>query len=389
MRDKFILPEKTIYMCGHSLGPMPKSAALAADICLKNWSEEVVGGWNKADWIHLPYKIGALIAPLIGADPNEVIVTDSTSINLFKVLYNACKLNSKRHIIMTEDDNFPADLYIVQGIQSLNKTVQIQYVRSDQILEQLTENVVVLMLTHINYRTSLIHDMKAITARAHELGVIVVWDLAHSVGAVPLTLNAHDVDFAVGCTYKYLNGGPGSPSCIYVNKRHHKNISNPIYGWMGHKAPFSFSNNFTPAEGLGAYLGGTPSILSMKALEGALELFDGLSMQTLRTSSMENTNRLIGILGTTVPELVCVSPKLPEIRGCHVAFKHDKAYALSRALINAGVICDYREPNLIRLSVSPLYLDHADIEKASVIIEKVIRTRSYEDPQFQKLLRVT
>lgn len=389
MRPDFILPEKQIYMCGHSLGPMPKRAAESVQRCLEDWGHHAVGAWNQADWIHLPYKLGALIAPLIGAHSDEVIVTDSTSVNLFKVLSNALRLNLKRPVIMTEDDNFPADLYIAQGIEKFNSDVEIRYVPSSQILEQLNEDIAVLTLTHVNYRTSLIHDMEAITKRAHALGIIVVWDLSHSVGSIPLYLNENGVDFAVGCTYKYLNGGPGAPSFIYANKKHHKNIASPIYGWMGHKSPFAFSNKFEASNGLGGYLGGTPSILSMKALEGALELFAQFSIQTLRKNSIENSNFLINLLSKTTPELICLSPKQPEIRGGHVAFQHAQAYSISRALIHEGIICDYREPNLVRLSVSSLYLDHSDIEKACLIIEKVIKNRLYEQPQFQQIFPVT
>lgn len=389
MRSNFILPENQIYMCGHSLGPMPKRAAEAVNECLRDWAKDGVGAWNKADWIHLPDKLGALIAPLIGANSDEVIVTDSTSINLFKALSSALTLNPRRHVIMIEDDGFPADLYIAQGIERFNKDIQLRYVPSNQIIEQLTDDIAVLTLTHVNYRTGLILDMEAITKRAHALGIIVVWDLCHSVGALPLSLNTHNIDFAVGCTYKYLNGGPGSPSFIYANKSHHKNIASPICGWMGHKSPFAFSSKFEASDGLGAYLVGSPSILSMKALEGALELFAEFSLQTLRKASLENSSQLIDTLGKTTPELVCLSPKQPEIRGGHVAFQHSNAYAISRALIAQGVICDYREPGLIRLSVSPLYLGSTDIEKASLIIERVVHERLYEQPQFQQPLTVT
>lgn len=389
MHSNFTLPENQIYMCGHSLGPMPKRAEESVQRCLEDWAHKAVGAWNQADWIHLPNKLGALIAPLIGANVDEVIATDSTSVNLFKVLCNALRLNPKRHVIMTEQENFPADLYIIQGIEQFNSDVQLRYVPSNQILEQLTEDVAVLSLTHVNYRTSLILDMQAITKRAHELGIIVVWDLSHSVGAIPLTLNELNVDFAVGCTYKYLNGGPGAPSFIYANKKHHKNIASPIYGWMGHKSPFAFSNAFEVSHGLEGYLGGTPFILSMKALEGALELFAQFSIQSLRKSSIENSNLLIHLLNESTPELTCVSPKLPELRGGHIAFQHPQAYAISRALIHEGVICDYREPDLIRLSVSPLYLDKTDIERACQIIENIIRNRSFQQSQFQQPLTVT
>lgn len=376
-------------MCGHSLGPMPKRSADSVNRCLENWSHDAITAWNKADWINLPNKLGELIAPLIGANANEVVVTDSTSINLFKTLHSALALNPKRHILATEQNNFPADLYIVQGIEHFNKNLTLHYLPSDQIINQLTEDIAVLTLTHVNYRTSQIQDMGAITQRAHELGIIVVWDLSHSIGTLPLTLNQHNVDFAVGCSYKYLNGGPGSPSFIYANKKHHQHISNPIYGWMGQESPFAFSKEFQPSSGTNAFLGGTPSILSMKSLEGALELFSEFSIIELRKKNIENSTYLIDLLSEKAPSLSLLSPKSPNHRGGHVAFQHSQAYPLSRALIDQGLICDYREPNLLRLSTPPLYIDQSDIENASSIIEKTLRNLLYEQPQFQQPQRVT
>lgn len=388
MQKNFTFKEGEIYMCGHSLGPQPKQAVESVNECLKDWAIDAIASWNKADWIHLPYKLGRIIADIIGAKEDEVIVTDSTSINLFKVLYSALRINSKRNVIMTVKDNFPADLYIMQGVENLSK-IELRYTSEDQMLEDLKEDVAVLMLTHVNYRTGLLYEIKVITERAHELGIIVIWDLSHSVGVVPLALADTDIDFAIGCTYKYLNGGPGSPSFIYANRKHHKNIFNPIYGWMGHKAPFDFSNKFEGTVGVGSYLSGTPFILSMKALEGALRLFENVSLKTLYEETIKNGNYLIELLSQKVPEIVCISPKDFGKRGGHIAFHHTEAYAITRALITEGLICDYRDPHLIRLGVTSLYLNLEDMKRAFLIIEKVVHDRYYQRAEFQKKLFVT
>jgi len=390
-QERFSFKENTLYMCGHSLGPMPKQAQKIIERCLKDWAQEGVLAWNKSDWIHLPYKMGQLIAPLIGAKEDEVIVCDSTSVNLFKVLHSALRLNPKRRIIITSSGNFPADLYIAQGIAHFNNNIELCYVPDDSnnIIESLTEEVAVLTLAHVDYRTGLIYDMREITERAHELGIIVVWDLSHSVGVVPLSLTKDNIDFAVGCTYKYLNGGPGAPSFVYANRRHHKNLVCPIYGWIGHRAPFTFSKSFENTPGVGAFLGGTPYILSMKALEGALGVFDDIVIERLYKDTINNGNYLIDLLNQKVPELVCVSSRVLGERGGHIAFKHDQAYAISRALIAEDLICDYRNPDLIRLSMPSLYLDLHDMQKASLIIEKVIRDKLYQKAEFQQKLFVT
>jgi len=371
-KSDFLLPENKVYMCGHSLGPCSKVATSKVLHAIEDWSKHAVAAWNTSEWLDLPYRIGAKIAPLIGASSDEVIVSDSTSINLFKVLQSSCLLNANRKIILTDCDNFPADLYIAQGITNIRNDLTIQYVTSDKIIDSMNESIAVLMLTHVNYRSGLVLDMEAITKKAHAFGIIVVWDLSHSVGAMPLSLQACDVDFAVGCTYKYLSGGPGAPSFIYINEKYHIRARSPITGWMGHQSPFDFSKTFTPNDNAAKYLVGTPYILSLKALEGALEIFQDLDMHSLRSISMRFSEYLISELREYASDLICESPTDAYLRGGHVAFSNKKALAISRALMAKGIICDYRNPHLIRLCVNPLYLSLDDIKTCILHIKDIM-----------------
>ena len=384
-KDQFILPEDVIYMCGHSLGPCSKLAMNAVSKTMQDWSIDAVKAWNDKAWINLPFSIAAKIAPLIGADPSEVAVSDSTSVNLFKVLMSALRLNSNRNIILSTDDNFPADLYIAQGIAEFKNEVILKTVMAEKLIESLDDTIAVLMLTQVNYRDASVHDLAEITKYAHEHGILVVWDLSHSVGILPINLKESDADFAVGCTYKYLNGGPGAPSFIYVNARHSHNAQSPIYGWMGHKQPFIFASNYE-SSGAASYIAGTPYILSLKALEAALGIFEDIDITKIYEQSLQS----LVVLEKGLKQYglnIC----LPEtkLRGGHLAFLHDQAYSLSRALIKHGVICDYREPNLIRLCVNPLYLNLGDIKLCLKIIGNILEKKIYLLPEYQIKLRVT
>lgn len=384
MRDHFLLPANQIYLCGHSLGPTPKTALYKIDNVLQDWASQAVKAWNTSGWFELSTSIAEKIAPLIGASSSEVVVCDSTSVNLFKVLMSALKLNQPRKTILTTKDNFPADLYIAQGIVAFRNELNVKTVNSSELYEHLNETVAVLMLTHVSYRDARIYDMAEITRRAHQLGILVVWDLSHSVGAVPVDLTACNADFAVGCTYKYLNGGPGSPAFVYVNARHDNTLS-PIYGWMGHQQPFAFDLTYK-AIGAAKYLGGTPPILSCKALEGALEVFNSVDIQTLYQLSQQHSLFLMESLQRLGLELLISTD---EPRGGHVAFIHQQGYALSRALIDHGVIGDYREPGLIRLCVNPLYLSMDDIKQCVERLQHVLEKQLYLSPQYQQILKVT
>lgn len=382
----FSIPEKSLYFCGHSLGLMPQKAQRTAVAGISEWASFAVSGWNQARWIDLPEALGRKIAPLIGAEPSEVIVCDSTSVNLYKALGAALALNPKRSTILTDSGNFPADLYIAQAFSEKKK---VAVVPEENILKALNSDVAVLMLTHANYRTSRLSDMARLTEEAHHKGVIILWDLSHSVGALPLHCSALGVDFAVGCTYKYLNGGPGAPSFVYAHKKHHAVLQPAFCGWMGHSKPFSFDTQYIPAEGVLPFLSGTPSILSMKALEGALELYEGIDQDLLRKAAQVLTDHLIALCEKRCPEFLCLSPKDAKDRGSHVAFGHPEAYSISRALIQMGCTVDYRQPDLIRLGVNPLYNDLSDIEDFVNRLEYLFRSQTYREESFKQLFQVT
>lgn len=381
----FLLPPNQIYMCGHSLGPLSQLAKQQIEQVMQTWNTEAVKAWNTDAWIDLPYQIAAKIAPLIGADAEDVVMGDSTSVNLFKVLMSALKINHQRKIILTSDDNFPADSYIAQGIQALNKDLTLKTVARESLLAHLTEEVAVLMLTHVNYRDASAYDLNYITTQAHQQGILTVWDLCHSVGALPVMLKKSNADFAVGCTYKYLNGGPGAPAFIYSHKRHHHQLISPIYGWMGHENPFAFDPMFR-AQNMAQFISGTPYIISLKALEGALKSFDGLDMNALHTQSLHYSLTLIQALQALGLEVLT---PLNNTRGGHVAFIHEEGYALARALIDYGVIVDYRKPGLIRLCVNPLYLDLADIHLCINHLRHILESKIYQAPQYQQKVKVS
>jgi kynureninase len=352
---------------------------------MQTWGTEAVKAWNTDAWIDLPYQVAARIAPFIGSEASDVVIGDSTSVNLFKVLMGALKINHKRNVILTTNDNFPADSYIAQGIQAFNRDIRFKTVARESLLENLNEEVAVLMLTHINYRDASTYDLNYITAMAHQQGILTLWDLSHSVGAVPLDLQKSNADFAVGCTYKYLNGGPGAPAFIYSHKRHSDQLICPIYGWMGHETPFAFEPIFK-ARSAAQFISGTPYVLSLKALEGALKSIESLDITALRAQSLQYSMILIQALDALG---IQVLTPLNEMRGGHVAFIHKEGHRLARALIDYGVIVDYRNPGLIRICVNPLYLDLADIYQCIEQLRHILDARIYDAPKYKHTLKVT
>lgn len=384
-KDDFLLPPEQVYLCGHSLGPLPKLAKFQMEQVLQAWGTQAVKAWNTDDWIDLPYEIAARIAPFIGCDASDVVVADSTSVNLFKVLMGALKRNHQRKLILTCDDNFPADSYIAQGIQAMNKEITLKTVSSESLLEHLNDHVAVLMLTHVNYRDATLSDLNKITAIAHQQGILTIWDLSHSVGVLPLDIQASNADFAVGCTYKYLNGGPGAPAFIYAHKRHQQALISPIYGWMGHDNPFAFEALFQ-SRSVAQFISGTPYVLSLKALEGALKSMEGLDLTAVRAQSLQHSMMLIQALQALGLQ-VCTP--LDDTRGGHVAFLHKDAYELTRALIDHGIVVDYRKPELIRICVNPLYLDTADIQQCIDTLRYLLDTKIYQKPHYQQTGKVT
>ncbi|MDT7934808.1 MAG: kynureninase [Sphingomonadaceae bacterium] len=389
-RDRFSLPEGVFYLDGNSLGVLPRSTpARIADVVSREWGRDLIRSWNSADWIGAPARIGALIAPLIGAAADEVIAADSVSVNLYKLLHAALSLRPERRVIVTEPGNFPTDLYVAQGLAAAHPDVEVRSVEPDAIEQALSSDVAVLMLTHVHYKSARVHDMARLTAAAHAAGALALWDLSHSAGALPVNLNDCVADFAVGCGYKYLNGGPGAPAFLFAAARHHAAMRSPLTGWMGHAQPFSFVDDYAPAEGMARFLCGTPPILSFAALEEGLRAFDGVDLGLLVAKSRSLSGLLIARMAEHAPDLELASPADPLQRGSHVVFAHPCAYEICQALIAARVIGDFRAPDLLRLGLTPLYLSHADVWDATEIVGEVMRTGAWRDPAYAVRSRVT
>ncbi|WP_420429442.1 kynureninase [Kordiimonas sp.] len=393
IRDRFDLPEGVIYMDGNSLGPSPKGVAeRLANVVQQEWRTDLIKSWNTADWINLPSRVGAQIAPLIGASGDEVIMADSTSVNIFKAAAAACRMNPGRTEILSEPGNFPTDLYMLQGLADfLGPEYQLKTVERTEIKEAISEKTAVVLLTHVHYVTADMFDMADITEAAHANGALMVWDLSHSVGAVPVDLNKADADFAVGCGYKYLNGGPGAPAFIYVAKRHLETARQPLSGWFGHKAPFDFSDEFEPAADIRRMLVGTTSVLAASALESALKAFEGVDMRVVRQKSLALADLFMELVRErlSVFNLGIVTPEKHSCRGSHVSLSFAEGYAVVQALIDRGVIGDFRAPNYMRFGFTPLYLGFEDVYRAAEILEDILRTDTWKDSKYKAKSRVT
>lgn len=393
-RGEFALPDNVVYLDGNSLGAMPLAAQQRSlHVVEQQWGRDLIQSWNSHDWIDLPITVGEKIAPLLGAARGQVICCDSTSVNLFKLLCCALGMQKNRRLVLSQTDNFPADLYIAQGLNNLSpgEICKLEVIDDSEIEARLDETVAVLMLTHVNFRSGKLHDMRRLTERAHEKGALVIWDLAHSTGALPLELDDWGVDFAVGCGYKYLNGGPGAPAFIYAAERHHASIRQPLTGWMGHQKPFSFSGEYQPAPGVQQFLCGTPPVLSMSVLDAALGVFEGVDMDELRAKSMGLSELFIQLCQSNkhLRELILVSPQNSHDRGSQLAFAHPSAYAICQALIERGVIADFRAPDILRIGLAPLYLRYKDIWDAVQILAEIMMARSYLQDQYSRPQKVT
>ncbi len=394
-REEFYLPKNTIYFDGNSLGPVPTKTIENLNKTINDeWGRDLINSWNKADWINLPQRLGDKIAPLLGAKSGEVIVVDSTSVNLFKVLTSALRLNDKRKKIISESTNFPSDLYILEGVNAIsNNQYECLLIEDDDIdIEKyIDSSVAVVMLSHINYKTGRISDMKTITDYAHKKGALVVWDLSHSVGVIPMDLHNIGVDFAVGCTYKHLNGGPGAPGFLYVNSDLIEIVSQPLSGWLGHSDPFAFDRKYFPANTINKYICGTPSILSYKAVESGLDVFDGISMDQVREKSIQLSELFIELIQQECGDFgfELFSPTEANLRGSQISFKHENAYPIMQSLISRGVIGDYREPNILRFGISPLYMRFEDIWEAIMNLKTIMESREWDSDRFKKRNYVT
>ncbi len=382
-RAAFDLPADTIYLDGNSLGPLTHAARDGVSATVDTeWGRGLVGSWNTADWIGLAYRVGAMIAPLIGAAPEDVICCDSTSVNLYKVLGAALAKRPGRRRIVAERDNFPTDLYIAdQAARRAGPAHHVQWLAPGQMIEAaLDEDVAVLMLTHVDYRTGAMHDMAGLTRAAHAAGALVVWDLAHSAGAIDLDVAGCDVDFAIGCGYKYLNGGPGAPAFIYAAPVHQADIEQPLTGWFAHAAPFDFSPGFESRAGIGAFLTGTPGILGMRCLEAALSIWRDVELSDIRDKSLALGALFVEAVATSdaAPMLALASPPEPSRRGSQVSFHHPAAHGVMQALIADGVIGDMRAPDILRFGFAPLYTRYIDVVRAADRLAAIVVDGRFE-----------
>jgi kynureninase len=388
LRAQFDLPEGVIYLDGNSLGARPKAAlARAQEVIAREWGQDLIRSWNTAGWFDLPKRLGDRVAPLIGARAGEVVVTDTTSLNLFKALAAALHMQSQgegstRRVIVTERSNFPTDIYMAEGLSSwLDRGYSVRLVDSvDELAGAIDTDCAVVMLTHVNYRTGYQHDMAAVSSHAKAQGALMLWDLCHSAGAVPVDLHGAGADLAVGCTYKYLNGGPGSPAFIWVPAHHQAAFRQPLSGWWGHAAPFAMAPGFAPVDGIGRALCGTQPIVSLALVECGLEVFEQTDMQAIRAKSLALTDLFIELVEARCGghPLGLVTPRTHLLRGSQVSFTHPHGYAVMQALIARGVIGDYREPAIMRFGFTPLYTSFADVWDAVEILRSILDDQAYD-----------
>ena len=392
-RDRFDLPPGIIYLDGNSLGALPKTTpARLAEVVRSEWGSGLIRSWNDANWIDLPQRVGARIAPLIGAAADEVVAADSTSVNLFKLIAAALALRPGRKVILSEPGNFPTDLYMIAGLEAQGLAAR-RLAPRDGLAQALDDEVALLLLTHVHYKTGALHDMAALTRAAHAAGALVLWDLSHSVGALPVDLNgcvdADGADFAVGCGYKYLNGGPGAPAFVFAARRHHAALRQPLTGWMGHAAPFAFTDDYAPGAGVNRLLCGTPPILGLAALEIGVELTAEIGVDRLYTKSQQLSEFFRRCLVERRVELDLASPTDPGQRGSQLSFRHPDAYALSQALIARGVIGDFRDPDILRLGFAPAYLRFVDVADAARHLSEIMASSEWRRDEFRTRAAVT
>ena len=398
LRQQFALPEGVIYLDGNSLGARPVAAlARAQQVISEEWGNGLIRSWNSAGWADLSQRLGNRLAPLIGARDGEVVITDTTSINLFKVLSAALSVQRQRQpqrkVIVSEASNFPTDLYIAEGLaELLQQGYSLRLVNSpDELPHAIDGDVAVVMLTHVNYKTGYMYDMQALTALSHECGALSIWDLAHSAGAVPIDLHQAEADYAIGCTYKYLNGGPGSQAFVWVNPALVDLVRQPLSGWFGHTRQFAMESAYAPSAGIARYLCGTQPITSLAMVECGLEIFAQTDMASLRRKSLALTDLFIALVEArcAAHDLALITPREHAKRGSHVSFEHPEGYAVIQALIARGVIGDYREPRIMRFGFTPLYTSFTEVFDAVEILGDILDQRTWDQPQFKVRNSVT
>ena len=382
-RARFDLPEGVVYLDGNSLGPLPRGVAERMEqVVRREWGEGLIGSWNEADWIFLPRRVARQVAPLVGAEADEIHVGDSTSVLLFKTMTAAMRMRPGRRVLVLEPTTFPTDGYVAAGLADL-LDVELRWCDPDDPAAALDEDVALLALTHVDFRTGRMYDMAALTEAGHAAGALVQWDLCHSAGAVPVDLDATGADLAVGCGYKYLNGGPGAPAFAYVARRHLDTVRQPITGWMGHARPFDMERDYAPVPGIGRLASGTPGVLGLSALESALEAFDGVDVAELRAVSLSLTDLFIDLVDARLGDRVeVVTPRSHADRGSQVSLRHPAAYGVVQALIARGVVGDFRTPDVARFGFAPLYVSHVDVWDAVDHLVAVLDAEEHLDPAY-------
>jgi kynureninase len=389
-RERFVVPDDLIYLDGNSLGALPRNApAVLANTAERQWGEDLIASWNRHQWIDWPTKIAAKLVPIVGATANELLITDSTSVSLFKLLAAAVRARPGRSTILTQKANFPTDLYVAQGLADM-LGLKVRAVSPDEVTGALDDDTAVLTLTHVDYKSAAVYDMRAVTEAAHAVGALTVWDLSHSAGAIELDLDGSGCDLAVGSGYKYLNGGPGAPAFIYVAERLQDELVNPLQGWMGHAEPFAFIDEYRPNGGILRFLTGTPSILAMAALDAGIATFDGISMADVQEKSRRLSKLFVDEVESRCgPQVQLASPSDPRTRGSHVVFAHPEGYAVMQALIARGVVGDFRAPDLMRFGFTPLYTRFVDVVRAAEDLADILQTRDWDQPRFKTRAKVT
>ena len=383
-KSLFHLPAGLVYLDGNSLGPLPNAAvARVGKMMQEEWGDLLITAWNRAEWMNQPSRVGDRIGGLIGASAGTVVMGDTLSIKVYQALASALEINADRKTIVSDTGNFPTDLYMAEGlIKSLDKGHELKLCEPDAVEDCLTEDVAVLMLTEVDYKTGRLHDMKALTAKAHEKGILTIWDLAHSAGALPVKLDAAGADFAIGCSYKYLNSGPGGPAFIYVAPGLADQVRPALCGWLGHQAPFDFDLDYRPGRGIERMRVGTPPVLQLTALEASLDIWDQVDMEDVRAQSIKLSDLFIGLVEANCPDLELASPRDAMHRGSQVSFRFGNGYAAMQALIERGVIGDCRAPDIMRFGFTPLYIDAEDVRKAAAIIEDVMLNRLWDSTEY-------
>lgn len=392
-RDEFVLPEGIVYLDGNSLGALPaRTAEHVHDVVTQQWGQGLVRSWNDAGWFDKPRTLGDRVGRLVGAAPGQVVVGDSTSVNIFKVLTGALGLRPERDVVVGDRTNFPTDLYVTQGATAALGGYEHRLIGGGGpgLEEVLDERVAAVLLTQVDYRTGRMYDMAAVTEQVQSAGALMIWDLSHSVGAVPVDLDGCGVDFAVGCSYKYLNGGPGAPAFLYAASRHQDSVTQPLSGWNGHVDPFAFTTDYEPAPGITRFLVGTPPMLSYAGLEASLEMWDRVNMAEIRAKSLALTDLFIELVEAHCgDEVEVVTPRDHAVRGSHVSLRHEDGYAAMQAAIERGVIGDFRAPDLMRFGFTPLYVSHADVWDAVEVLADVLGSGVWREPRYATRNAVT